>query len=1112
MLKKIFSIFLIILLSLQILPLATVYGADRITYNIHEAAEYKGVAGQNMNVYPDGMYAGSGTGAVFTVFSPADQTYNVSSRITCNVDSNVKINVGNTSLDPVTVNTDGIWEEIAIGTLKLVKGYTSVSLMVESGVISFSDIYFDVTKAGAAEPEVKSTGAFKSHIIPSVIEAEDFDFNSSYSKSSGEVIKQAYRKDSELKITSENAKNLLNMNISDSCEYTFNVLTSAVYDMSAFSNTAGEIMVYFDSNPGYVGAELVASEENSLGSVYLTEGVHKVRIESASDGLNLDSIRFKSSKNNSNYYNPKDLTNGKGIIIESAEETKEANPVWKNLYVSPDGSDGATGSEKAPFATVAKAKEEATKLSEQMKGDIVVNIASGTYFSDKTLEFTTKDSGKNGYNIVYKGTDASNKPQISGGRKIEGWQKTESDLNIWSAKVDEDIEVVRQLYINGFPAEIARSKYLYNGYKAYDDPMTPDKEDGFYIKKKNFPAISNPEDAELAFQYMWTIHFFTLNKITDAGEDWLVEYDQPYFGRYYRRALADCTPAAGIAVFVQNAPELIDKPGEFYFDKKNKMVYYYAYENEDMTTAETYTPYTHVLVNVKGANKDDKVSNIVFNNLGFRHGAWNEVASSGYSPIQSECIADPAHDNLKGHNQHATVSPAQIEMNFADNISVTACDFSELGSTALAMRDCVTNSEIIGNYFRDIAGAAIVVGELRYDRNKHTVEDVTRNIKVKNNVIRRIGHDYYNSTGISVFYANSVDVMHNDIKNTPYTGISVGWGWGDAISNTLKSGEHNIANNRIDHTSMTLHDGASIYTLGEMKGMYIQGNHMSNSRDSGGIYFDQGSASIVARDNVFDDNKINTFFAGALITDIYRNYANYIEAADMTVWNGKANIERPVRTEGDNWGPEARAIIENAGLEEDFEYLLESDRINYPAWRGLGIATHKGERFISNTEYVIWGSDWMEGGEGVAFHEVNDVEPEDYGAKNSILGNTDEGEWVKYKLDVKEPGNYKLDIRYALAFTGNEANASAFTKVTIYLDDVKLCDSLGLESTGSWDARLAKPVTEVNLTEGEHEIKVEFTKGAFAFERLEFISADQKGSDDNYDDGILFKLPEHEED
>jgi len=1113
MLRKISALILtLILTAAMLVPSGTAFAAARTSYSIKDATKYIGTAGNNMNVYGSFMVMGNNAGAEFSVFVSEAKKYNIIGRMSCANTATVSTVVGSHAAVEAVVATGALtsYTEVLLATVEMQAGYATVTIRCIAGsLVQFSDLYIEEASGKVELDFSKKEGAFKNHWLPAVIEAEDFDFNSSRSTGQTSPIKQAYREDSVLEIKTGTGARTALMNRGDSAAYTFKVLEDGLFDVSVFAENSGTIKLYFDENAGYVTATTVSLAETPLGTVSLAQGTHIVRIESAAEALPVDKIRFKSAKNSAEYYRPSDLTEGKCITIEQKEEEKTENPIWQELYVSPEGSDKASGSKNAPFKTIEAAKEAAKRLSAGMKGDIVINLLPGTYPISETIQFTEEDSGKNGYNIVYKGTDANNKPILSGGKKITGWEKL--DGHIWFSKVAEDVETVRQLYINEFPARLARSKYIYAGERAYDDPMTEFKEDGFYISKKNFPQTVRPEDMELLFPFMWCLHYFPVADVIDAGEEWLIKYDQPYFGRYLQGAASHSTPTAGISVFVNNLPELMDEPGEFYYDNDTRTVYYYAFPEEDLKEASVFTPSTHVLINGEGKGKDNRLENIAFENLDFRHGSWNDIARTGIFTGQGDSKIPPDAENKTSvETWQRDMVPAQLEFSFAKNISFIGCNFVNLGSSALAMRNNVIDSSVEGNIFRDIAGSAIVVGNINYN-SASTVEDVSRNISIKNNVLRRIGHDYMNSVGIMIFYANSVDAMHNDIKYTPYTGISIGWGWGSSVSNAVRSGEHRIANNRIDHTSQAVYDGGAIYTLSEMKGMYIEGNHMSNSPDSGGIYFDSGSKSITARDNVFDNNAKNTLYGGVYITDIYRNYANYVEQGTSTVWlNGassKGEIERPIRTEGDNWGPEARAIMENAGLEAEYKYLLSDSKLELPDWRTMSIRLLYKNLFESPTEVIVHATDWIPGGEGVAFHEINDKEPEDYGRKGSFVGNTYAGEWIKYNAPVKEPGNYEFNLYYALQSASGDSNLSNATAVDIWVDGSKIADAVPVGDTGSWNSYVRMPIAKIELTEGDHEVKIEFVNGGFALGRFELVSTNVIGNDVNYDDGVLFKLP-----
>jgi len=92
--------------------------------------------------------------------------------------------------------------------------------------------------------------------------------------------------------------------------------------------------------------------------------------------------------------------------------------VQANFYVAPNGSDLNPGTQALPFATLAKARDTVRANNASMTGDIVVNIASGSYYVDSTIAFNEVDSGTNGYNVIYKATDGVDTAKFIGGSKV----------------------------------------------------------------------------------------------------------------------------------------------------------------------------------------------------------------------------------------------------------------------------------------------------------------------------------------------------------------------------------------------------------------------------------------------------------------------------------------------------------------------------------------------------------------------------------------------------------------------------------------------------------------------------------------------------------------------
>ncbi|MBQ8588696.1 MAG: hypothetical protein IJ454_04815, partial [Clostridia bacterium] len=127
--------------------------------------------------------------------------------------------------------------------------------------------------------------------------------------------------------------------------------------------------------------------------------------------------------------------------------------VQNSLYVSVDGSDDNAGTIDAPFKTIARAQAEVRKLNDNMTGDICVYLRGGVHRLTEPLVFTKEDSGTNGYYIRYTSYPGE-EVKISGGKKIEGWEKT--DGKAWVTTV-EGIEYAMQLSVNDRRAIRARS-------------------------------------------------------------------------------------------------------------------------------------------------------------------------------------------------------------------------------------------------------------------------------------------------------------------------------------------------------------------------------------------------------------------------------------------------------------------------------------------------------------------------------------------------------------------------------------------------------------------------------------------------------------------------------
>ena len=152
--------------------------------------------------------------------------------------------------------------------------------------------------------------------------------------------------------------------------------------------------------------------------------------------------------------------------LENVRPIDVFDNVYEEIYVSTTGSDVTGDGTKAhPYATIQTALGKVAEINDYQWGDIIVNVKGGTYTLTETLEITEEHSGKNGYNVIIRG-DVNNQPTISGGKKVTGWTKDSG--NIWKAPLS-GVDYARNLYINGYPAVIARSDRHFNTAESKQD-------------------------------------------------------------------------------------------------------------------------------------------------------------------------------------------------------------------------------------------------------------------------------------------------------------------------------------------------------------------------------------------------------------------------------------------------------------------------------------------------------------------------------------------------------------------------------------------------------------------------------------------------------------------
>ncbi|QXE38906.1 discoidin domain-containing protein [Streptomyces sp. GMY02] len=513
-----------------------------------------------------------------------------------------------------------------------------------------------------------------------------------------------------------------------------------------------------------------------------------------------------------------------------------------DVYVSPSGRDSGTGTATHPFKTLEHARDYVRTAKSKVRGDVRVRLLSGTYELSRTFALTPQDSGKDGQRIVYEAAPGA-RPVISGGKQVAGWTVADPARGIYKARL-AGIDT-RQLYVNGELATRARGQKNPPGFNKTAT--------GYTFTDTGISGYKRPQDLEVASSWGWKLMRCPVQSV--SGNTMTMR--QPC----WRNAHLQQGQEIQNPTWLENARELLDSPGEWYLDKGADEVYYLPKAGQDMSTATVVVPRVQDLVDFNGTT-DRPVSGISFEGITFSYSTWLAPSSSeglieGQAGFRMVGENNPDFDSTR---LHWLKTPGAVNVSHGHDIGFRGNTFTHLGAVGLNLNTGTQGTDITGNVFRQIAATGIQVGGTDIvDHHPDDPRDITKNTTIANNLVTKVADQYNGSVGILVSYTDNTVISHNKVYDLPYSGISVGWGWGltDKGGDTNYPGNSGvpvwdtdttsrnskITDNEIFDFMKSQADGGGIYTLSTNPGGVVSGNYIHGvpSPAYGAIYHDEGS-------------------------------------------------------------------------------------------------------------------------------------------------------------------------------------------------------------------------------------------------------------------------------
>jgi hypothetical protein len=552
------------------------------------------------------------------------------------------------------------------------------------------------------------------------------------------------------------------------------------------------------------------------------------------------------------------------------------------IYVSPSGNDAAAGTQSAPLATLAAARDKADQL--KASGPVTIYLRAGTYYLSSPLAFGPANSGTILAPIRYVayGTE---KPVISGGIKVTSAWTASSKASVMVTTIAPNLKV-DQLFLNGQRQVLARypnydaGQPILNGYSA--DATSPSRVSG-WANPGEGPGYLRGIDGN---NWGGNSAFITGKNGTSLN----------------LTPVGDNNRGQGIDAakrLVENIYEELDAPGEWFYRKSTGQLFFYPPAGTTLASATIELASQDVLLNFLGssASSANSVKYIGFKGITFTH-AYRTLFSKPYEPVLRSdwCIA----------------RAGAVFIQNAENIVIQDCLFDQVGGNGVFMSGYNQHNVVSNCVFNDAGASCVAIMGLNSAMrcpnswsNPGTCNDRTKGpltneyptfITVDNNMMNHFGRFEKQPAGVALSRTECDTIRHNTLHDCPRAGICFCDGcWGGHIveynwiyNDVQETGDHGPFNAWGRDRNQRWPNDTTATTLDAWKTTIVRSNRFESKPGNFGIDLDDQASNYLQYNNLLIGgglklqwHRYNTYLNNVLV--------NGADAQIHGLWNGSRN-------------------------------------------------------------------------------------------------------------------------------------------------------------------------------------------------------------------------------